>query len=183
MTFKEFLHKLTKLHKVPRYLYDRYTWYMKWRYAKSAKTRLWNKIDLRIRPWLWKKAGVNVKGRFRIGYDVYLDAGYAHLVTVEEGVWIASRCLLLCHKRILDDYCIGDDYNKLPYKTGEIHLKKGCCIGMDSIVMPGVTIGEGSIIAAGSLVTKDIPDWCIAAGRPAKVIKYLSARNDERNNN
>ena len=180
MTFRQFLRKLTKIHKIPRVLYDRHRSYMKWRYMKSAKLGLWNKIDLRIRPWLWKKAGVNVKDKFRVGYDVYFDAGYSHLITVEEGVWVASRCLLLCHKRILDDYCVGDDYNKLPYKTGEIHLKKGCCIGMDSIVMPGVTIGEGSIVAAGSLVTKDIPDWCIAGGRPAKVLKYLEERKNEK---
>ena len=89
---------------------------------------------------------------------------------------------MLCHKRILDDYCIGDDYNKLPYKTGRIHLKKGCCIGMNSIVMPGVTIGEGSIIAAGSVVTKDIPAWCIAGGNPAKILKYFPERTNEKVN-
>jgi len=44
--------------------------------------------------------------------------------------------------------------------------------------MPGVTIGEGAIVGAGSLVTKDIPAWTIAAGRPAKVIKEIPKRKD-----
>ena len=50
---------------------------------------------------------------------------------------------------------------------------------MGTYIMPNVTIGEGAIIAAGSLVTKDIPAWTIAAGRPAKVLKNVKERNDE----
>ena len=46
-------------------------------------------------------------------------------------------------------------------------------IGARSIIQKGVTIGEKAIIAAGSVVVKDIPPMCIAAGNPAKVIKYL----------
>ena len=42
--------------------------------------------------------------------------------------------------------------------------------------MPGVTIGEGAVIGAGSLVTKDIPAWTIAIGRPAKVVKHIPKR-------
>jgi acetyltransferase-like isoleucine patch superfamily enzyme len=44
---------------------------------------------------------------------------------------------------------------------------------METMVMPGVTIGEGAIVGAGSLVTKDIPAWTVASGRPAKVIKQI----------
>jgi acetyltransferase-like isoleucine patch superfamily enzyme len=57
---------------------------------------------------------------------------------------------------------------KLGYIVKPIVLKKGCLIGMESFVMPGVTVGEGAIVGAGSLVTKDIPAWTVAAGRPAK---------------
>ena len=71
---------------------------------------------------------------------------------------------------------MGDDYAKLPYKVGKIHLKKGCSTGTDTLIMPGVTIGEGAIVGAGSLVTKDIPDWAIAMGRPAKVVKQIPIR-------
>ena len=45
--------------------------------------------------------------------------------------------------------------------------------------MPGVTIGDGAIIGAYSLVTKDIPAWTIATGRPAKVVKNVRERTDE----
>lgn len=176
MTFKRFLHKIKM---GPKWAYNRISYFSKWLLMSIAKNWILNTFNLDLRPWIWKKTGVDVKGKFRVGYDVYYDVGYAHLITIEEGVWIASRSLLLCHKRIIDDYCIGDDYNKLPYKTGRIHLKKGCCVGMGTIVMPGVTIGEGSIIGVGSLVTKDIPDWCIAVGRPAKVVRMLEHRKSD----
>ena len=49
---------------------------------------------------------------------------------------------------------------------------------METFVMPGVTIGEGAIVGAGSLVTRDIPAWTIAAGRPAKVVKHIPERKE-----
>ena len=123
------------------------------------------------RPKYWKKCGVDTTGNFKVGYGVYFDAGNAAHIHIEDGVWIAAQCLFLCHRRVLDNYSVGDDYNHLPYKIEDIHLKKGCCIGMRSIVMPGVTIGEGAIIGAGSLVTKDVPPYSVAVGNPAKVVK------------
>lgn len=124
----------------------------------------------------WKKCGAHINGKVNIGYDVYFDASNANYLTIEDGVWIAARCILLCHKRPLRDYCVGDDYNELPHIHKEVVLKKGCCIGMGSIIMPGVTIGEGAMVGAGSIVTKDIPAWSIAAGNPAIVIKHIPTR-------
>ncbi|WP_202820538.1 acyltransferase [Psychroflexus sp. S27] len=169
---------LTILIKLPKYLYIQFRLYIKWMLFKIAKNWvILNRIHPRVRPWLWKLTGVNIQGNVSIGYDVYYDVGNARLIHIEEGVWIASRCLLLCHKRILDEYYVGDDYNMLPYKKEPIILKKGCVIGMDTIVMPGVTIGEGAIIGAGSVVVKDIPAWTIAVGNPCKVVKQIEKRN------
>jgi lipopolysaccharide O-acetyltransferase len=53
----------------------------------------------------------------------------------------------------------------------DVVIKDGAWIGQNVCILPGVTIGEKSIIGAGSIVTKSIPDYCIAAGNPAKVIK------------
>lgn len=132
-----------------------------------------------IRPKILRLVGCKVgKGVF-IGSEVMIDAGYADQIIIEDNVHIANRSLLLCHQRDLSDYCIGDDYSKLGYKIKKIHLKKGCLIGMNSMVMPGVTIGEGALIGASSLVTKDIPAWTIAAGRPAKVMREISKRKGE----
>ena len=129
------------------------------------------------RPKYWKKCGVDTNGKFKVGYGVYFDAGNAKLIHIEDNVWIASQCLFLCHRRVLDNYLVGDDYNQLPYKKEDIYLKKGCCIGMRSVVMPGVTIGEGAIIGVGSVVTKDIPPYSVAVGNPAKVVRFFSQKD------
>jgi acetyltransferase-like isoleucine patch superfamily enzyme len=55
----------------------------------------------------------------------------------------------------------------------EIHIGKNVWIGFDAIVLPGVSIGEGSVIGARSVVAQDIPAYCIAAGSPARVVKKL----------
>lgn len=55
---------------------------------------------------------------------------------------------------------------------GDIIVKDDVWIGLNSIILSGVTIGQGAIVAAGSVVTKDVPDYAIVGGNPAKVIKY-----------
>lgn len=76
-------------------------------------------------------------------------------------------------------YRKGDNGTKLPYIYAPVTLKKGCQLGMGTIVMPGVTVGEGAIVGARSVVTKDVPAWTIAAGSPAKVIKEIPERQYE----
>jgi len=159
--------------------------YPKWVLFKIAKNWvILNRISMRIRPWLWKMTGVNIKGRINIAYDVYYDVGNAHLITIEEDVWIAPGVKILCHRRDASMYYKGGDYNKLPYVFGKVVLEKGCSIGMGAMIMPGVTIGEGAMIGSGAVVTKDIPAWTIAVGNPAKVIKEVPPKdsNNEENN-
>lgn len=154
--------------------------YQKTRHRFKLMTKQMHMVDPAQdkRPKYWKKCGVDTNGNFRVGYGVYFDAGNATHIHIEDGVWIASQTLFLCHRRVLNDYYIGDDYNKLGYKIEDIYLKKGCCIGMRSIVMPGVTIGEGAIVGAGSLVTKDVPPYTVVVGNPAHVVKSFTKRDN-----
>lgn len=132
-----------------------------------------------LRPWLMLRMGCHVgKGCF-IGDNVRIDAGHADMITLEDSVSIAGGSRLLCHQRDFRDYCVGDDYMKLGYIIKPIVLKKGCLIGMESFVMPGVTVGEGAVVGAGSMVAKDIPDWTVAIGRPAKVVRQIPKREEK----
>jgi len=126
-----------------------------------------------IRPKIWRKIGCKVGQDVFIGYSVWLDYNHSERITIGNRVHITNNCILLCHKRDLNNYCIGDDSSTLPYEKGNIIIGDGAMIGMGSIIMPNVHIGEGSIIGAGSVVTRDIPDWCIATGNPAKVIRII----------
>ena len=131
----------------------------------------------KIRPVLMRKMGCNVGKECFIGDYVRVDLGHADMITLEDHVSIAAGVRLLCHQRDFSDYKVGDDYMDLGYIVKPIVLKKGCLVGMESFVMPGVTIGEGAVVGAGSLVTKDVPAWSVATGRPAKVVKEIAHRN------
>jgi len=91
-----------------------------------------------------------------IGAFTYINAKNG--VIVEEDVQIGSHCSI---------YSVSTIDNK----QGKVILKKNCKIGSHSVVMPGVTVGENSVVGAFSFVTKNIPDNCLAFGIPAKVIK------------
>lgn len=132
----------------------------------------------KVRPWVLRKVGCHVGKDVFIGGEVWIDTGHADLITIHDHAHVDARCILLCHKRDLTNYYQGDDYHKLPYKTGPIIVGKGCSVGTGTLVMPGVTIGEGAIVGAGSLLTKDVPAWTISVGRPAKVVKQIPIRDD-----
>ena len=61
-------------------------------------------------------------------------------------------------------------------RSREISLKRGCWIGANAILLPGVTIGENSVIGAGSVVTKSVPPFSIAVGNPARVIRSVCGK-------
>lgn len=77
----------------------------------------------------------------------------------------------------LRDYRSGQNFiankNWDIVNSKSILIKSNAWIGMNCIILKGVTIGEGSIVGAGSVVTKDVPDWVVVGGNPAKVIKVL----------
>lgn len=59
-----------------------------------------------------------------------------------------------------------------------VHIGKNCWLGSNVVVLPGVTIGDNSVIGAGSVVTRDIPANCFAAGNPARVIRKITEEDD-----
>jgi len=132
-----------------------------------------DRINRRIKPAIWRITGCNVGSNVSIGHDVYFDVHNANLITIEDDVWVAARSVIFCHKRDLANYKKNDRYNDLSYTKLPVTLKKGCVVGIGSIIMPGVTVGEGAIIGAGSLVINNVPAWSIAVGNPAKVVKVL----------
>lgn len=130
----------------------------------------------KLRPILIRKMGCHVGKNTFFGDYVRMDTSYADMIYIGDYTHITSGCRLLCHQRDLTGYCVGDNAADLGYRTGEIHIGKGVMVGMETIIMPGVTIGDGAIIGAGSIVTKDIPAWTIATGRPARVVKEIPKR-------
>ena len=110
---------------------------------------------LRVRCIRWM--GVDI-GNSYVGRDCLFDEEVPELVTVEDGVVISSRVIFAAH-----DSC--------RHVVGRIRVCRGAFVGVGSIILPGVTVGEGAVVAAGSVVTKSIPPGATVAGVPAKIIK------------
>lgn len=90
---------------------------------------------------------------------------------------IGKNCLIAANCQIFDgnghDLSFPDVKKRINTTGGvkEIRIEDNVWIGINSIILPGVAIGYGSVIAAGSVVSKDIPPMCIAGGNPAKIIR------------
>ena len=102
---------------------------------------------------IWVHESIKIGNHVKIGANVILMDSDAHSLNYLDR---RDNSLDMCNKRN-SPIIIGDDV----------------LIGVNSIVLKGVTIGSRSVIGAGSVVTKPIPEDCVACGNPAKVIKYL----------
>jgi len=107
---------------------------------------------------------VQYKDGFELGYKT--DIGAFTYINAKNGVTIEDFVQIGSHSSI---YSVSTIDNK----EGKVILKKNCKIGSHSVVMPGVTVGENSIVGACSFVNQDIPANVIAAGVPAKVIREI----------
>ena len=113
-----------------------------------------------------KWAGVKVldaKNTF-IGANIIFDTNFPEDIIIESGVRITVGCIFLSH--FLD---VKTD----TYLRGKIRVSKNAYIGCSTIICKPVTIGEGAIVGAGSVVTKDIPPYQVWAGNPAKFIRAI----------
>lgn len=113
-------------------------------------------------------------------------------ITIGSNVTIAWGCTIYDHdshslnymerrKDISDElYDIRNGRNFITHKNWDVVNSKpiticdDAWIGMNCIILKGVTIGEGAIVGAGSVVTKDVPAWTVVAGNPAKVVKKIT---------
>ena len=106
------------------------------------------------------------------GKDSFVNFGCTFLalggITIEDGVFIGPHCVLAT------EYHPEDPAHRHELRTKPIVVKRNAWLGADVKVLAGVTIGENAIVAAGSVVTKDVPDNMIVAGSPAKIIREIN---------
>lgn len=100
-----------------------------------------------------------------INFDcVFLDLGG---ITIEDNVLLAPKVSLLTESHPLNP---KERQSLIPKP---IHIKKNAWIGANATILQGVTIGENAVVAAGSVVSKDVPENVVVGGIPAKIIKEI----------
>ncbi len=120
---------------------------------------------------LQRMRGVKIGKHVYLGPGVNLDDLYPELITIQDYVSIGMETMIFTHS---NPRC--SPYLKIKYCPRELKpvtIKSGAWIAPGSIILAGVTIGENSVVGAGSVVMKDVEPYTVVIGRPARVIKKL----------
>lgn len=102
----------------------------------------------------------------RIGSNVTLKSGVSlwNGLVIEDDVFVGPG-VQFCNDRF--------PRSKRYVDVASTLLKRGCSLGAGSVILPGVTIGEGAMVGAGSVVTRSVPDHTVVVGNPARVVRTL----------
>ena len=144
--------------------------------VRSLLERIWGQsLDASVRmfPPFYTAFGKTT----RVGKNVFVNFGCTFLdqggITLEDGVFIgpASKILTEAHP----------EHPEIRHtlQTEPVVIRRKAWIGAGAIILPGVTVGENAIVAAGAVVTKDVPDNTIVAGVPAKTLRRINTTDYE----
>jgi len=111
-------------------------------------------------------------GGAKIGSHNKIEAG----VFIPKGVTIEDRCFIGPKVKFANDKYPKNTSGNWEWTVGEVKIGNNVSIGIGSIILPNVTIGEHSFIAAGSLVASDVPPHSFAMGRPAHIVSMQTMR-------
>ena len=138
----------------------------------------------RIKKFCYHLRGSKIGKNVDIASGVYMEESFAQFITIEDNVDIGPNVIIVAHD---SSYCCFDP--EIPIICREVKIKKNAYIGAGAIILPGVTIGEYSIVGAGAVITKDVEPYTIVAGIPGEKIgdaksrfdKYIANNPDYRN--
>jgi acetyltransferase-like isoleucine patch superfamily enzyme len=117
---------------------------------------------LSVKNWLYRRLGASIGKGVSFALAAVIDVFYPQLITVGDDSIIGYNCTILCH-----EFLIGE------YRTGEVVIGREVMLGANSTILPGITIGDRAVVAAGAVVSRDVPADVMVAGVPAEIIKKL----------
>ncbi|GAW93187.1 acyltransferase [Calderihabitans maritimus] len=129
------------------------------RYSPSLKLK-----NILYRNLLGLKIGKNVS----VGLMAMFDIFFPELIVLGDNVTIGYNCTILCH-----------EFLRHEYRLGKVIIGANATIGANTTILPGVTVGEGAIVSACSLVNKDVPAYTMVGGVPARSIGTVSRSKGE----
>ncbi|WP_289623339.1 acyltransferase [Gabonibacter chumensis] len=115
--------------------------------------------------------GVKIGKGVYIGHEVMFDRVFTDQISIGDNTSVGDRTIITAHANIPSDTILKKLY---PRKISKTMIGKGVWIMPNVTIIPGVVIGDESVIATGSVVTKDVPPRTLVGGVPAKVLKDLN---------
>ena len=142
-------------------------------------TKIWNEAQVREDAVVGANCiigkGVYIVRDVVIGDNVKVQnrVSLFHGVTIEDGVFIGPHACLTNDKYPRAITPSGELKSNADWQEGKITVKRGASIGAGAVVLPDVTIGEFAMVAAGALVTRDVPAQALVVGNPARQRGYV----------
>ena len=137
---------------------------------------------------------ISIGSNVYVGHGTILKAYHLNEMVIGANTWIGQGCFLHSAGGIEIGSCVGigpgvkiltsahrDDRVDLPIMHqalvfGRVVLADGCDVGVGAILLPGVTIGEGAVVGAGSIVSRDVPPFGVVAGNPARLLRMRDGK-------
>lgn len=140
----------------------------------NGKIILGNNVFVGNKGAWFVSPNINKMPELIVGDNTSLN--YRTVISVESMVQIGDHCMIAEEVKIFDNNSHGVHYQHrlmTSRDTAPVILEDHVWIGMNSIILKGVRIGKGAVIAAGSVVTKDVPAMVVVGGNPASIIKQI----------
>jgi acetyltransferase-like isoleucine patch superfamily enzyme len=128
-------------------------------------TYLANKFPGKTKIKFYKLMGLKIGANAQIMPDQKIDIFFPEKISIGENSIIGQNCFFACH-----------EFNVAEFRYGSIEIGKNVLIGARSFILPGVKIGDGSLVGAGTVIYKDVPENVLAVGSPL-VFKKLKKNN------
>lgn len=147
----------------------------------GENSKIWHLVHVRRGAHIGKDCvigrGVFVDAGVHIGNAVKIQnyVSVFHGVTIEDGVFIGPH---VCFTNDMFPRAVNPDMSLKAaddWVLSETLVKAGAAIGANSTIVCGITVGRWAMIGAGSVVTKDVPDYALVVGNPARIIGYVTA--------
>ncbi|MGG1664438.1 acyltransferase [Brevibacillus sp. NRS-1366] len=120
--------------------------------------------------WLYRTfLRMEVGQQSAVALMVMMDTMFPELIKIGRNCVIGYNTTILAHEYLVDEY-----------RLGEVRIGDCVLVGANSTILPGVTIGEGAIVAAGTVVHKDVPAGAFVGGNPMQMIREGKQTDDER---
>lgn len=119
--------------------------------------------------WLYRTfLRMEVGQHSAVALMVMMDIMFPELIKIGRNCVIGYNTTILAHEYLVEEY-----------RLGEVHIEDDVLVGANSTILPGVTIGKGAIVAAGTVVHKNVPPGAFVGGNPMQLIRSGNATGDE----